>query len=167
LPGSERKSYMINLNISTIIFQPIQQVFDFVSTPENDFQWQYGTLASARLSEEVGNQLGTFFRSIGHLLGHRNLSTFEVLAYEPNQKYKFKSLSGPLHLQTTYIFEEADENTKINISIKAHVPNFFQMDEGMMASRMKKQLRENLAMLKDILEARRISPALEPNLLLI
>jgi len=70
---------MINLNISTIIYQPIKQVFDFVSAPENDFQWQYGTLASARLSEEVGSRLGTFFRSIGHLLGRRNLSTFGVI----------------------------------------------------------------------------------------
>ncbi len=158
---------MINLNISTIIFQPIQQILDFVSTPENVFQRQYGTLTSARLSEKVSNKLGTFFRSIGHFGGRRNLSTFEVLEYEPNQKYKFKSLSGPIYLQTTYLFEEADGNTKINISIKAHVSNFFQIDEGIMTGKMKKQLKENLAILKDILEAGRISPAPEPNLLLI
>src|SRR5215213_9715382 len=59
---------MIDLNSSTLIYRPIRQVFDFMSVPENNFQWQYGTLASARISEGAGN-IGTFFRSIGHLMG--------------------------------------------------------------------------------------------------
>jgi len=71
------KEFMINFNISTMIYRPIKQVFDYVSTPENDFQWQYGTLVSARLLEgEVG--LGVHFRSVGHLMGQRAQSVFEV-----------------------------------------------------------------------------------------
>jgi hypothetical protein len=74
---------MIDVNISVTIYKPVQQVFDFVSRPENDFQWQYGTLETARLSE-CANNSGTLFRSIGHLMGRRNLSTFEVAEYELN-----------------------------------------------------------------------------------
>ncbi|HSG43875.1 MAG TPA: hypothetical protein VLA72_12040, partial [Anaerolineales bacterium] len=129
--------------------------------PENDFQWQYGTLETAKLSDGI-SVIGTFFRSIGHLIGRRNISTFEVTGYERNKKYKFKSLSGPLHLQTTYLFEKADGNTRINISIKANVVNFFQVNEGIMERMMKKQLKDNLAMLKDILDVRRISPPSQP-----
>jgi hypothetical protein len=101
------------------------------------------------------------------LIGRRNISTFEVTGYERNKKYKFKSLSGPLHLQTTYLFKKADANTRINISIKANVVNFFQVNEGIMERRMKKQLKENLAMLKDILEVRHISPPFQPFPLII
>ncbi|MBK6791113.1 MAG: hypothetical protein IPG80_00930 [Anaerolineales bacterium] len=72
------KKQMINLNINTIIYKPVKLVFDFMSTPENDFQWQYGTLASARLSEGT-NTIGSFFRSIGHLMGQRAQGTFEVI----------------------------------------------------------------------------------------
>lgn len=151
---------MINLNISTIIYRPIRQIFDFVSTPENDFQWQYGTLASSRLSEGVST-IGTFFRNIGHLMGHRILSTFEVTEYEPNRKYGFKSLSGPLRSQTSYTFEIANGSTKVSASIQANVVNFFQMDEGILEKKMKKQLKENLAMLKDLLETKRILPSSE------
>jgi len=86
---------MINLNVSTTIYRPIGQVFEFMSAPENDFQWQYGTLVSARLSEG-DSEIGTSFRSIGHLMGRRVQSTFEVTEFEPNRKYAFKSLSGPL-----------------------------------------------------------------------
>lgn len=151
---------MINLISSTFIERPVQQVFDFVSTPENDFRWHYGTLASSKLAE--GNpSKGSFFRSIGHWMGRRNLSTFEVTEYEPNQKYGFKSLSGPLQSQTSYAFEIVEGSTKVTVSTQANLINSLQMAEGILEKQMKKQLKENLAMLKELLEARRILPALE------
>ena len=135
----------------------MKQVFDFVSSPENDFQWQYGTLAAARVPDGA-NKIGSFFRSIGHLLGHRMQGIFEVTEYEPNRKYAFKSLSGPLHSQTSYTFEPASGSTQISISIQAHVVNFVEMNERLLEKKMKKQLKENLALLKDLLEAKRILP---------
>jgi hypothetical protein len=145
---------MINLSNSAVIYRPVGQVFDFVSTPENDFRWHYGTLASSKLAEGTPSQ-GTFFRSIGHWMGRRDLSTFEVTDYKPGQKYGFKSLSGPLSSQTSYTLEMAENGgTRINISIRAKVVNFFQMDEGILEKKMKRQLKEDLAMLKDFLEAK-------------
>ena len=149
---------MIHLDISTMVYRPIWQVFDFISSPENDFQWQYGTLASARISEGVGT-VGTLFRSIGHLMGRRVESTFEVTEYEPNKKYAFKSLSGPLQSQTSYAFEIAEGSTKLTVSTQANLVNPLQMAEGILEKQMRKQLKENLAMLKDLLEAQRNLPA--------
>lgn len=142
---------MINLNMSTMIYLPINQVFDFVSTPENDFQWQYGTLVTARLSKGI-SKIGTFFRSFGHLVGHRNLSTFEVTEYETNRKYGFKSLSGPMHSQTSFTFETANGGTRISISMRVHLVRFFKMDERILGEKIKKQLKEDLTLLKDVLE---------------
>lgn len=149
---------MINLNVSTLIYRPLQQVFDFVSVPENDFQWQYGTLAAARLPDGA-NKTGSFFRSIGHLLGYRVQGLFEVTEYEPNRKYGFKSLSGPLHSQTSYTFESTGNSTKLSISTQAHAVNSFKINERLMERKMKKQLKENLALLKDLLEAEHILTA--------
>ena len=150
---------MIILDMSTMIDRPVEDVFDFMSAPENNFQWQYGTLATASLSEGVSS-IGTFFRSIGHSMGQRNLSTFEVTEYEPNRKYAFRSLSGPFRLQTAYTFAIADNScTKINISIQADVVDFVPMDEDILEKKMRKQLEENLAGLKKLLEARQVLPA--------
>jgi uncharacterized membrane protein len=149
---------MIDLHVSTLIYRPIKQVFDFVSIPENDFQWQYGTLASARLPDGV-SKIGSFFRSIGHLLGHRNQGIFEVTEYEPNSKYSFKSLSGSLHVQTSYTFESASGSTKISISTQAHAANSLQLNERLVEKKMKKQLKENLVLLKGLLEAEHILPS--------
>lgn len=137
------------------ICRSLKQVFSFVTTPENDFQWQYGTFASARIRQSLPDR-GSFFRSIGHLMGRRNLSTFEVTEYDPNKRYGFKSLSGPLDTETTYNFEIVDGCTKITITTRANVVDFFPQDEGILEKRMKKQLKENLGMLKDLLEERRI-----------
>ena len=151
---------MINLISSTLIERPVKQVFDFMSTPENDFQWQYGTLASARISEGL-SKVGTSFRSIGHLLGRRVQSTFAVTEYEPNRKYGFKSLSGPWQSQTTYTFEMENGSTRIDISAQVTMINFFQVNQGVLEKGMKKQLTENLAILKNLLEAQQILPVAE------
>lgn len=153
---------MINLKMSTMVYRPVSQVFDFMSTPENDFQWQYGTLASARISEGL-SKVGTSFRSIGHLLGRRVQSTFEITDYEPNRKYGFKSLSGPLRSYTSYTLDVHKGVTQIEISIQVNAINFFQVEQGALGKNMKKQLKENLAMLKDLLEANPIVPASEIN----
>jgi uncharacterized protein YndB with AHSA1/START domain len=154
---------MIHFNISTMIYRPVRQVFDYVSTPENDFQWQYGTLTSTRIPEN-GSEMGAHFRSVGNLMGHRVQSTFEVIEYESDKKYGFKSLSGPLLSQTSYTFEIENGGTKVNLFMEANVVNFMQVDEGVLEKRMKRQFKENLAMLKELLEAKRmqLSPEMNP-----
>ena len=142
---------MINLISRTLIERPVKQVFDFVSTPENDSRWQYGTLATARLSKGSG-AIRTFFRSIGHLMGRRNLSTFEITEFEPNKKYGFKSLSGPVHSRTFYTLEKLSGRTRLDISIQASAPNFFQITEKLLWKTMEKQHEEDVARLKTILE---------------
>lgn len=142
---------MIKLISSILIESPIHQVFDFVSTPENNFQWQSGTLATASLPKAHGS-LRTFFRSIGHLMGRRNLSTFEVTEYKPNRNYGFKSLSGPVHSCTSYILENINGGTRLHIYIQASAPNFFKVTEKLLGMALKEQLEKDVAMLKDILE---------------
>jgi len=145
---------MIQIETNTKIYRPIKQVFDFVSTPENDFQWQYGTLASSRLPGDTGFIIGSFFRSVGHLLGRRNHSTFEVTEYDLDKKYGFKSLSGPLNSHTTYTFEMSQGSTNVSISIqvKVHATNPPTINEAALEKKMKKQIKENLKLLKELLE---------------
>lgn len=155
---------MIQLEASTTIDRPVEQVFEFVSTPENDFQWQYGILATARLYSGV-SQIGTFFRSIGHLLGRRIQGIFEVVAYEPNRGYGFKSFAGPLHSQTSYTFQPIHGGTRITSATRARIVNFFEMDEQLLERKLKKQLQEDLALLKQLLEGQ--LPILETDLAVV
>ncbi len=58
--------------------------------------------------------------------------------------------------QTTYVFEMANGSTKITVSIQASAVDFFKVKEGALSQGMKTQIRENLAMLKDLLEGKQI-----------
>ena len=142
---------MIHIISSTHIYQPIKKVFDFISNPENDFQWQYGTLTCARAPESLAG-LGACFQSIGNFMGHRIKSTFEVTEYEPNAKYGFKSLSGPLESITSYTFDMADGYTQVSLTTEANVVNLIELNENVLEKKMKKLFKENLAMLKSIME---------------
>ena len=143
---------MINIVSNKVIYRPVRQIFDFISTPDNDFQWQYGTLTSAFLPTGITG-LGASFRTTGHFMEHRIESTFEVTEYEPNKKYGFKSISGPMQSQTSYTFEIAGGAKNVSVSTQASVINLFNVDENILEKKMKKQYKENLTMLKDILEA--------------
>lgn len=143
---------MIHIISSTFIQQPINRVFDFISKPENDFQWQYETLSSSQTSEGVIT-VGSSFRSTGHLMGNRIQSTFEVTEYEPNKRYGFKSLSGPLQSITSYSLDISKRYTQVKISTQANVVNKMEFNENILEKKMKRQIKENLAMLKNILES--------------
>ncbi len=140
---------MINIKNGITIYKPVGLVFDFMTTPGNNFQWQYGTLESYSLADGSADD-GSRFRSIGHLMGRRNVITFKVTKNLPEKKYDFQSLSGPLQLYTSYTFENDKGGTKINISIQANLVNSIQENEAVLERTIGKQLKDDLAMLKKI-----------------
>ena len=145
---------MIQVNSSAFIYRPVKQVFEFISNLENDFLWQYGILEASRVTEGTTSGVGSFFRSVGHFMGHRNVSTYEVTDYEFNRKFGFKSISGPLLSHTLYTLEMSNGCTKLNVSTQASVTSAIQVNEHVVEKQMKKQLGENLAMLRQLLETK-------------
>lgn len=146
---------MISFDLNTHIYRPLKQVFIFVATPENDFQWQYGILASTQISNgEIG--LGTLFRAVGHIMGRRIEAIYEVTAFELNKRYGFKSVSGPVDSYTLYTFEMSEGGTMINLSTETNPRDLFKPSDTIIVKKFKKQYKENLAMLKSVLEAHHI-----------
>ena len=142
---------MISFDLNTQIYRPLKQVFSFVTTPENDFQWQYGTLTSAQISDgKMG--VGSLFRSVSHFVGHRIEGIYEVTEFEPNKRYGFKSLSGSMDSHTLFTFEVTKGSTKINISTRVSPGDLFKTGNLIVEKKVKKQYRENLALLKGFLE---------------
>ena len=143
---------MIHVLSSQVIHRPVHEVFDFISAAENDFQWQYGTLASGQVSKGAMT-VGTAFQSIGHVLGRRNQSTFEITEYAADEKYGFKSVSGPLESSTLYTFEAERGATAVHVTVQVRGIRSPGINAASLERHLKKQLRENLAMLKKLLEA--------------
>lgn len=155
IAGLGKEIGMMKFDLIIDIYRPLTQVFAFVTTPENDFHWQYGTLVSAKISGgEMG--VGTLFRVIGHLMGRRVESTYEVTEFEANKRYGFKSLSGLMDLCTLYTFEVMKGSTRISHSTQISLGEPLKSTPTTAEKSVKKEFRENLALLKDVLEASRI-----------
>ncbi|MFN2119390.1 MAG: SRPBCC family protein [Anaerolineales bacterium] len=143
---------MINVAASILIYKPPPQVFDFVSSTANDFEWQYGTLASGQISAGQA-AVGASFRTIGHVMGRRMHRTFEITEYETDSRFGFRSLSGPLESHTLYSLRAFQGGTRIEVSTRATPANALPVRERDLARHMQKELKEDLAMLKSLLES--------------
>jgi hypothetical protein len=146
---------MISINLNILVFRPVREVFDFITTPANNSLWQYGSLVSMQISPG-DMQVGTVFSSFGHFMGRRIQSNFEVTEFETNKSYGFETISGPIQLQTSYSFETVKSDTNIMISSLINPGGFFKLVDPIVAKVAKKQYRENLTGLKELLEAREI-----------
>ena len=152
---------MIQLDLSTNIYRPLKQVFLFVTTPENDFYWQYGTLMSTKISNgETG--VGTLFRAVGHFMGQRMENVYEVTEFELDKRYGFKSISGPLDLSTSYTFDILKGSTRIHHSTQINLGDLFRSNPASVEKTVKKEYRENFALLKNVLEATQVDKTAEP-----
>lgn len=146
---------MISIHLNTLVLRPVWEVFDFITTPENNSQWQYGWLISMKTS--AGDmRIGTVFSGFGHFMGRRIQSDFEVTEFEPNKSYGFETISGPIQLQTSYSFEALDHGTNMMVSSLINPGGFFKLLDPIVTRVAKKQFLENLTTLKEILETREI-----------
>lgn len=148
---------MISISSNIMIYRPAGVVFDFISSSANNFEWQYGTLASGSMTSSKPGQ-GATFQSIGHLMGRRVQGTFEVTHYEAGKRYGFRSLSGPLQIVTLYTLEMESGATRVRVTTEATAVNWLDTNERVMARYMQKQMKDDLAMLRDLLEKQQVRP---------
>jgi uncharacterized membrane protein len=146
---------VISISSTITIYRPAGTVFEFISSAANDFEWQYGTLASGPMSAALPGQ-GTTFQTIGHLMGRRVSGTFEVTHYEAGKRYGFRSLTGPMQIVTLFTLELEKGATRVQVTTEANPVNGLEFNERLMGKYMQKQMRDDLAMLKDILEVKRV-----------
>jgi hypothetical protein len=145
---------MMKFELTINIYRPLPQVFAFVTLPNNDFYWQYGTLASEKISKgEMGE--GALFRTVGHFMGRRLEIVHEVTEYKPDERYGFKSQSGPIDLYTVYTFEVMKGGTRIGHFTQLILGEPFKSSLLTTEKTVKKEYKENLALLKDVLESTR------------
>jgi hypothetical protein len=143
---------MVRIASSIDIHRPPAEVFEFITAASNDSEWQYGTLGSGQISAGAAG-LGGSFRTVGHLMGRRVVSTFEVTEYDPHRKYGIRSMSGPLASHTLYTLEGTTRKTRVSVETLAIPQDISAPPRTGMERDMQRQLKDNLVMLKTVLEA--------------
>ncbi len=143
---------MAQLDIGIVINRPIEEVFAFLSNPENGPKWSSN---SGEVTITSGGPLGvgTTYRSARTFLGQRIESETEITEYEPNWKYSTKSISGPFPMESSVTFEPVEGGTRVTGTLVGEPGGFFKLAEPVLVSRIKQQFEADLAKLKDMMES--------------
>ena len=141
--------YTIGIN------QPVEKVFNYVSNPANLPEWQGPPVEIRNLQQTMPDQLrgGDRFTTVLQFLGRRYETPTEVSSYEPNRRLSYRGTGGPVPTQLTFIFEEVPGGTRFTHSQEVEPGGFFGLAEPLFEIEAKRQLRNDLQTLKDLLEA--------------
>jgi uncharacterized membrane protein len=90
---------------------------------------------------------------VGQGLGKRIETNCEITEYEPNKKWCYRILSGPVGGTGCTIFEPVAGGTKVTIVSETDLNGFFKLAEAVVARMASRQVKADLRNLKDILEA--------------
>jgi carbon monoxide dehydrogenase subunit G len=143
---------MIEFNQEILINRPQQEVFDFVSDPANDSQWQSGSEGGAWSSEgPVG--VGSTASSATKFMGRRIESTLEITSWDPPNQYGQRAVGGPIPFEMTIFLKPKEGGTHLTLNGRAEFGGFFKVAEGLAGRQLKKQMESDLKRLKALLEA--------------
>jgi len=115
----------ITIELDYIIESPITDVFDYLSNPVNDAQWQ--SSCDDVTIEKPGAEIRTGFKYQIHFsfLSRKMAFEAETSEYEPLKIYGYRSLSGPITYEGRYEFNEVPEGVHIKWQLNAIPGKFF------------------------------------------
>ena len=87
------------------IDRPPEEVFSYVTNPENLPEWS-NLVLEVRRETEGDLREGDRFPTAAKFLGRRFETPFEVSAHEPHRRHSDTSRGGPFEQEYTYAFEE-------------------------------------------------------------
>lgn len=143
---------MFKFEKNGFINRPQQEVFDFVTDLENDPKWQSGVESVERTSNgPIG--AGSTWRYQTKLLGRKVETEIEMVSYKPPHKASVKAIEGPVPFENTYTFEAQDGGTLLTVTGQAEIGGFFKMAERLVGKHIEKQIENDAAAFKTLLEA--------------
>lgn len=146
---------MATIETSVSISKPVEKVFEFITNLDNQKK-----LSSYITGVEVSGplKLGTIYKIETTSMGHKNVTTNEVVSFEPNKKFGVKTLAAPpaSDVTNTYVLEKDGSGTKLILQMDAvlapaGMPTMPGM-EDMMKTQMKAGLDTTMIAMKKLIE---------------
>lgn len=132
---------------SITINQPIEQVFQVVSTPSTYPQWGKDMSQAEQTSGGPMGQ-GATFRYVSNLRGNDVEMNCEVTQYQPPRAFTYQTVSGMISSTLSFILEPVAGGTKVNLILDAEPGGPMKLAGPLMSRTMKKTASESLDNLK-------------------
>jgi len=145
----------MNVKQSIFINLSAEEIFAYMSNPENLVNWSSAIVAVRKISPGAIHA-GATIQSTIRFLGRRSNITFEIVEYEPSHYLTLKSISGVAPCLFCYQFEPVEDGgTTVSQEAAIHFTGgILGLAEPVVASAIRRQLEYDLLTLKDMLETR-------------
>jgi uncharacterized protein YndB with AHSA1/START domain len=133
--------------------QPVEEVFPHVGNPEAYPHWQDGFL-QAEITSEGPLGVGTTYRAVHEIAGRRIEVDNEVTAYEPDERFAFRTISGNLDISGDIRLRPNGTGTILTACFDAQIGGFFRFAEPLAVRIIKRQQQADFEELKRQLKSR-------------
>ena len=97
--------------------------------------------------------VGTRVNYVARFLGREIDSVSEITGYEPNKRYAWKVVSGPVSVGAEATFESVGSGTRLSLIGEGDPGGFFRLAEPIVGRMARRQMEADCENLKDLLES--------------
>jgi uncharacterized protein YndB with AHSA1/START domain len=146
---------MIQVECSTQVARPREEVFEYLTDVDKLPSWQSGVTSVSRVTQgPVG--VGTQFRQLARVGPWKLDVLCTVTDVKINERYAFQARStGPLDCDVAFNLQPVAGGTRLTVNGRAQLKGVFRLLRPMLAHGLRKETRQELETLRLIVEARR------------
>ena len=142
----------VDVRTEIVIQRPRAEVAAFASDPDNATRW-YDKITSVEWETEPPLAVGSRLAFVARFLGSRLSYTYEVLEWEPGERFVMSTAQGPFPMETTYAWSDApDGGTAMTLRNSGEPKGFSKVSGKVVAHAMRRANRKDLARLKALME---------------
>lgn len=142
---------MIKVEKTGVVDRPIDEVFAYIGDQLNAPRWQAALVEVKRVTEgPLG--IGTKHAFVRSFMGRRLEASNEYVAYEPGKLITFKSTSGLVAFEASYLFESVAGGTKVTSRIEMNARGLLSLAEPLIARNLRREMDAAFVALKDLFE---------------
>ena len=142
---------MAGFTLSEWISRPPQDVFDFITTPDNAPTVVRSVTSMVAITEGPV-RVGTRYRETRLMRGKEEQAELDVVAYEPNQTYAVKNVTQGIETIYRYEFRAEANGTRADLVCEVTASGAKKLLLPLVVSELKKVDGDHLRNLKKVLE---------------
>ncbi len=144
----------VDVSTDTVINRPPDVVATYAADPSNAPEW-YANIESVEWTSEPHVAIGARVAFVARFLGRRLEYTYEIVDYVPGERLVMRTAEGPFPMETSYTWTAVSEtSTRMELRSCGEPAGFSKLAAPFMARAMRRANRNDLALLKRILESR-------------
>ena len=143
----------VDVQTEVVIAAPRGEVASFAADPDHVPAW-YRSISSVEWTTPRPLAVGSRIAFVARFLGRRLAYTYEVVEWQPGERFVMRTAEGPFPMETTYTWEDVGGgSTRMTLRNRGTPRGFSRWLSPVMHLAVRRANRKDLAALKAALES--------------